>query len=119
MWTVDHDSIIYSPRPASSPTVLPFAVLLSFLITLPLFLQQTLIPIKNIYMEMRKETQPNPKQIHKLKYVESDFKSAIAKLTEGALQYDRSRVTADQLATFHSATMPPYMFKVLHSSSCK
>jgi hypothetical protein len=70
-------------------------------------------------MEMRKETQPYPQQTHKLKYVESDFKSAIAKLTEGALQYDRSRVTADQLAAFHSATMPPYMFKVLHNSSCK
>lgn len=116
---MDHTSIIYPPRPASSTAVLPFAVLLSFLITLPLYLQQTLIPIKNIYMEMRKETQPYPQQTHKLKYVESDFKSAIAKLTEGALQYDRSRVTADQLAAFHSATMPPYMFKVLHSSSCK
>jgi hypothetical protein len=52
-----------------------------------------------------------------LKYAESDFKSATAKLTEGAVQYDRSGATAEELGAFHNATMPLNIFKVLHGSN--
>ena len=55
-------------------------------------------------------------QTQHLKCAESDLKSAIGKLTEGALQYDRASKSADQLGAFRGATMSPYILKVLHCS---
>jgi hypothetical protein len=88
-------------------------------IALPL-LQHTSIPVTSVLNERRQEAQPYARdQAHteRLKYAESDFNSAKSKLTEGAVQYDRSRATTDELEDLHNAIMPLNILKVHHGSN--
>jgi hypothetical protein len=87
---------------------------------LPLLLQDTSIPVTSVLRERRQEAQPyacGKAHTEKLKYAESDFNSAITKLTEGAVQYDRSTVTTEKLEDIHDAIMPLNISKVLHGSN--
>jgi hypothetical protein len=44
-------------------------------------------------------------------FTEKDFHSAFAKLTEGAVKYDRSLPNAMSLTAFESISMPPHIFR--------
>ena len=57
------------------------------------------------------------KQVLRLKgYSETDFQSAMTKLTEAALRYDRGGALAAGLGGFNNVTMPPHVFKVTNLS---